>query len=230
MDKSKDISELYSLLDIVRKKYPPRPLKELTRKGLPRQGVYFFFEEGEYLKDSNCFRVVRVGTHAVQAKAKTILHQRLYNHKGTRNLAGDHRTSVFRKLIGQCFIKRDDRLPDLWDVKGKMIDKSVRLRERELEQLVSAYLQDMEFTVLEVPGDSSKTNDRAFIERNTISLLSNFYGHSPHKSSSKWLGHLTNEPLVQQSGLWNRDHVDIRDNDSDYLARFRKYVHQMSTY
>ena len=72
----------------------------------PDRGVYFFFEEGEHLKDQKGIsRVVRVGTHAITIGAQATLWQRLRQHKGNENgnfgeNGGNHRGSIFRKLLG----------------------------------------------------------------------------------------------------------------------------------
>ena len=74
----------------------------------PDRGVYFFFEEGEHLKDQKGIsRVVRVGTHAITIGAQATLWQRLRQHKGNENgnfgenggnsSAGDGRVAVILK-------------------------------------------------------------------------------------------------------------------------------------
>jgi len=55
--------------------------------GWPKQGVYFFFEEGQTCQGSNDLRVVRVGTHVLKNGSSTTLWDRLRQHRG--NLEGN---------------------------------------------------------------------------------------------------------------------------------------------
>lgn len=49
----------------------------------PKRGIYFFMENGEIRRDSGSgLRIVRIGTHALKAGAKSTLWGRLSQHKG----------------------------------------------------------------------------------------------------------------------------------------------------
>jgi hypothetical protein len=104
-----------------------------ARSVWPKQGVYFFFEQGETRTGSGMgLRVVRVGTHAVACGSKATLWSRLRTHKGTTNLGGNHRGSVFRLLVGSALASKDMRLAvPTWAVKPAQGE--ARLNERELE-------------------------------------------------------------------------------------------------
>ena len=73
----------------------------------PRRGVYFFFEPNELRTDSGTGpRVVRVGTHAVAAGARTTLWNRLSSHRGVAATGGgNHRGSIFRLLVGTALMR-----------------------------------------------------------------------------------------------------------------------------
>ena len=80
------------------------------RMSWPRRGVYFFFEDGENRNGSGPGRrVVRVGTHALTPASRTTLWSRLSQHRGSlRSGTGNHRTSIFRLIVGAALARRGD--------------------------------------------------------------------------------------------------------------------------
>jgi hypothetical protein len=148
--------------------------------------------------------VVRIGTHAVSRGSRTTLWNRLKAHKGTNNLTGNHRGSVFRKLVGSAFINKYDlkvKFPE-WGI-GSSAKREIRNHEKEMEIEVSNIIGNMSFLVLNVPGESSAYNDRAYIESNAIALLSNHGKDSLDPPSDEWLGYYSSHPDIISSGLWN---------------------------
>lgn len=229
-NRQENIDKFYDLLDEVMKKFPKRTLNTISRSNLPEKGVYFFFEQNENRQNSKVCRVVRVGTHAAIAKSNATLYGRLYNHKGSKNLTGNHRGSVFRKLIGYSLIEKDNLNYPSWGDKSKKGDKSIKSLEKPLEKSVSIYLHTMLFTVLEVTGPSSKDNDRAFIEENTIALLSNYDRQPIDKHSANWLGLHSNDPKVIRSGLWNSNYVEREEISSMYFDIFENHLKKMNNW
>ncbi len=66
----------------------------------------------------------------------------------------------------------------------------------------------MPFLWLGIEDEAGPDSLRGYVERNAISLLSNF-GNSPLDPPSQgWLGHFCNRERVRISGLWNSNHVD----------------------
>jgi hypothetical protein len=226
--RQQNIDKFYNLLDEVVKKFPKRTLDNITRKNLPEKGVYFFFEPNEIRQDNKSERVVRIGTHAAIANSNATLYDRLYNHKGSRDLTGNHRGSVFRKLIGYSLLNKDGLNHPHWGDKSKRGDKQIKLSEKPLEKIVSTYLHTLRFTVLEIPGPSSKDNDRAFIEDNTIALLSNFNRPIIDKCSKNWLGLFSKDNEVLCSGLWNSNCVDRLEISKNYFDTFEKHLTNMN--
>ena len=49
---------------------------------------------------------------------------------------------------------------------------------------------------------------RGYIERNAIALLSNYDKEDIDPASGSWLGRHCNRKKVQDSGLWNSNHVE----------------------
>jgi hypothetical protein len=99
----------------------------------------------------------------------------------------------------------------------------VRLAEAPLEREVSAYIGQMPFLWINVPDAPSRTSDRACLELNCIALLSNFERPSIDPPSPNWLGLQSNKSTIQESGLWNTNHVE-KYHDPAFLEKLRAYV------
>ena len=191
----------------------------------PRRGVYFFFEPGEQRSDSGQGpRLVRIGTHALSAGAKSTLHQRLRQHAGQFNGGGNHRGSIFRLLVGEALLARNECVTcNSWGVKGdagKAAEALGKTRsdlaalELPVELKVSLYLKAMPFLWLPIEDESGPDSRRGFIERNSIALLSNLDRTPVDPPTGGWLGHRSGREKVRRSGLWNQRHVDESHNPS----------------
>ena len=193
----------------------------------PRRGVYFFFEPGERRSETGVgSRVVRVGTHALARTSQTTLWNRLAQHRGTKMGQGNHRGSIFRLLVGQALLARDDLDVPSWGV-GSSLGAAARrfrtsrdslaAREAPVENRVSSILGGMRLVVLEIEDEPGPTTLRGYIERNAIALLSN-HGRAPIDAPSPdWLGGRSPRDRVRGSGLWNQEHVE--GNHDDDIAR-----------
>jgi hypothetical protein len=187
----------------------PKRLRDCTGSyGWPRRGVYFFFEDGEARAGGNG-RVVRVGTHALTPASKSTLWGRLRQHRGHltgRNpLGGNHRASVFRRHVGAALIRRGTSPEDLltsWLDRHRPAGERAA-QEAQIELEVSRYIGAMPFFWLSVPD----RDDRGYIERHSIALLSRLTG-APDGPSPSWLGHDAARAEIRESGLWNVDHVN----------------------
>lgn len=182
----------------------------------PDKGIYFFFEAGENRSDSimhasgkhsqQKMRVVRVGTHALTLKSNAKLWTRLHSHRGTAYGGGNHRGSIFRLLLGQALMRREQLTlppPANWGV-GSSAPSPVCQAEQPVERLVSQYFDNMPFVWLPVPD----RQDRIDIEAYCIALLSN-YNQTPgiDRPSRNWLGSHSPRRFVRDSGLWNNNCV-----------------------
>jgi len=227
-----EINTFYTLLTQIETKFPRRPLGDLLelKHKIPQQGVYFFFDQNETRENSSELRVVRVGTHAAQSNSKATIKQRLEQHKGPENLIGRHRASVFRQLVGFGLINMGNFQQERWGVREEKYNKSVLTIEKELEKEVSIYLRDLFFTILEIEGESSKDNDRAYIERNSIALLSNYNRSAIDPSSENWLGRFTAKDKIINSGLWNSNYVDITNVEAKYFNKMQHYIDKMNNW
>lgn len=199
-------------------------------KDLPERGVYFFFEAEEIRRESGCGpRVVRVGTHALITGGRQTLRNRLATHRGTlKNGGGNHRGSVFRKIIGEAILRRGDwrgAVTETWG-KDQSASREVRQAELLLEQAVSRYIRQMPFLCLPILDPPGPVTLRRYIERNSIALLSNYFhpeGEWIDPPSAGWLGRSHGNERISRSGLWNSNHVDER-YDPGFLEVMRRLV------
>lgn len=207
------LGRFYHLLDQLEDQVGgKRRLSECTgRMDWPVRGVYFFFEEGEVRRTGSGRgpRVVRVGTHALTSGSKTKLWNRLSQHRGSAKTGGgNHRGSIFRLLIGEALGNRHpSHQLDSWG-KGSSAGPEIRMREKDHEKRVSAYLGAMPFLWIEIDDDPGAESARGVVERNSIALLSGLHGDPVDPPSKDWLGHHSGREKVRLSGLWNQRHVD----------------------
>lgn len=230
MSRLGDLIALYSLLGhLERAVGGKRSLDGMgPARDWPRQGVYFFFEPTEQRSDSGKGpRLVRIGTHALSAGAKSTLHQRLRQHGGASAGGGNHRGSIFRLLVGEALLARGGypSCPS-WGLKGDIAKAATILgrgraelaaMETPIELAVSMHLQAMPFLWLPIEDEAGPESLRGVIERNTIALVSNFDRSPLDPPSSDWLGHRSGREKVLRSGLWNQRHVE-EDYDPAFLG------------
>jgi len=232
MTRLADITRLYSLLSDLEQKTRWRFLSDPNlSKTLPSRGVYFFFDATGVRSDSgHGKRLVRIGTHALISGAKERkIWDRLRNHRGTENGNGTHRGSVFRMLVGDAIIRRDNLNvdPDQWNSKGLSptdLTEDQNNAEEHVERLVSNYICSLPFLCLDIDDEPGPASSRAIIETNSIALASNWRldNNNIDALPLDWLGNHSVEK-VQNSSLWNRDFVD-EDYDPTFLSELAKWV------
>ena len=226
-----DLNIFYSYLaDLEERIGGKKELSECHGKlNWPNRGVYFFFEKGE-TRENGDMRVVRVGTHALKKGSKTTLWNRLRQHRGNLNGnhpgGGNHRGSIFRLHVGTAIISKENIDIPTWS-KGSTANSEIRSKEYELEYKVSNHICSMPFIWLKIDDDSGPESDRGFIERNSISLLSNYRKDNKIDiANPNWLGRSAWNEKVKLSGLWNVKHVDENYNPK-FLDLFKRYIEGM---
>lgn len=238
MSRLPDLIRFYELLQSLEQRLGGfRHLAQCSgRQGWPARGVYFFFEPGEIRSDSGQGpRVTRVGTHALKQASSSTLWGRLSQHRGqVRDGAGNHRGSIFRLLVGEALMYRNNKVSHLptWGLgsdAGAAAERlgwtreQVKAAERSWEIQVSDYIGNMPFlwlTIDDLPGPDSL---RGYIERNAIGILSNFNQEFVDPPSNTWLGRDSGRERVRQSGLWNNNHVD-EGYDASFLEQLERLV------
>jgi hypothetical protein len=200
--------------------------------GWPQRGVAWFYEKTEQRSDSGTGpRVVRVTTHALKPELNSSLWDRLAADK-----AGTHRQSPFRTLVGLGL--RDlmgNAEPASW---GRGADAAAAAKERKLpvetvtkqeaslEAATSVYIGQMPFVFLAVDDEPGPGSARAFIEKNSVALLSNYARNVADAPSAGWLGRRCGREKVRQSGLWNMNHVDAA-YDPSFMDTMKSLMEEM---
>lgn len=230
MSRLNDLTSFYALLDQLQQMVGGcRRLADCTgRSGWPDRGLYFFCENSEFREDGQFLRVVRVGTHAVSDGSRTKLWQRLHTHQGHADGRGNHRGSIFRKRVGEALLATGEHPEEIrksWG-NGSSAPKHVCVAEQPLEIEVSRYIGQMPVLWLNVDDEPSKESHRAFLERNSIALLSNFNKTPIDPPSEHWLGLNTTQVTIRRSGLWNTDHVEA-EYEAGFLKLLGDYVSKM---
>jgi hypothetical protein len=227
-DRLNDLKRFYEILLMLERKLgSARRLQDCSGKlEWPRRGVYFFMEDGQQRSDSGSGpRIVRVGTHALNAGSSTKLWTRLSQHRGQAgNGGGNHRGSIFRLIVGTALIARG--LESLTWGKGSTASSEIRAAEIELERDVSKVICAMPFLWLVIDDEPGPGSQRGYIERNSIALLSNFSKPQLDQASSDWLGLSCDRSKVRQSGLWNSKHVE-ESYDPAFLDQFEQAAARM---
>jgi len=230
-DRLRDLNKFYEILKKIEHKVGGKRILSGCDAGMdwPRQGIYFFFENGEFTHNSDELRVVRIGTHALKKNSGTTLWDRLKGHKGTQKGkypgGGNHRGSVFRLHVGNAIIKREGIKCESWG-KGTSAGAEVRIKEHPLEIRVSKTIGCMPFVWVKVDDEPGPNSMRKYIERHSIGLLSNYMRPSINHPSSSWLGRYCTNEKVRNSGLWNVDHVD-ENYDPSFLDDLDHFVDKM---
>lgn len=173
----------------------------------PSRGVYFILEPDRGMARGRMPRVVRVGTHAVSQGSRTSLWNRLSTHRGTAGGSGSHRSSIFRLHVGRAWARSSpsNSWPDTW-AQGQSAPREIRDAEQELERDVSQLIGAMRVIWLDVPDEAGPTSERAYLERNSIGLLSRIGLLDTH-GATEWLGRSSADWRIATSGLWNLNYV-----------------------
>jgi hypothetical protein len=222
MSRTDDLIRLYRIFDYLEVSLGGKRFLDrlVPSRSWPRRGVYFFFEPGELRSGSgHGLRLVRVGTHALGAGARSTLHQRLRQHAGTSSgSGGNHRGSIFRLLIGEALIGRGSCPPcPSWGVKGDIGKAAETLSapradlagaEAPIEAAVSDYMGRLPFLWLPIDDEPGPESLRGYIERNVIALASGLHQPTTDPPTPLWLGLHSGRDKVRRSGLWNQRHVD----------------------
>jgi len=178
-----------------------------------RDGLYFFYEDGERSEHAADGRVVRVGNHPNKQGG---LVSRLRAH-----YTGNKNSSVFRKFLGGALLRsRDPNSPCLapspgkghWEHQNDKACERCRPLEEELSHLLRSSLR---FRCVEVV-DQAERND---LEKVLIATIAACPVCGP---SATWLGRHAYSDKVRSSGLWNSQDVGGPTIAAHQLERFRR--------
>tara|TARA_Y100000590_G_scaffold401626_1_gene486638 strand:- start:126 stop:839 length:714 start_codon:yes stop_codon:yes gene_type:complete len=204
---------------------------------LPDNGVYFFYEEGEFFghETKNKSRIVRVGTHR-EGNFKSRMGDHFLFNESKMNFdkmkPPPHGRSIFRTNLGRAILNKEknDYL-DIWNTDFTTKKNRIELSdlrdiplEKKIETQVTSLLQNnFSFKYLIVKGQEKRMGSKG-IESRLIGTLSECGECLP---SDDWLGHHSPVSKIRDSGLWLYQHLSdppISDSDKNDLLEFRKYT------
>ena len=125
--------------------------------------------------------------------------------------------------IGNSILTKDSKKNEYksWGV-GQSGTKEQKEKEKPIEELVSEYISKMSILWLEINDDAGPDSDRAYIEKNSIGLLT-FAVPAIESPSREWKGNYSVKECIRRSGLWNINHVGS-GYDPGFLSVFETYV------
>ena len=162
--------------------------------GIPLNGVYVLFQEGEVGHQKG--RIVRVGTHTGENQLRSRLKQHFCNENKDR--------SIFRKNIGRALLcQNNDPFLKYWELdlttrkaKNKYSSSIDFGYQKNIECQVSQYIQsNFSFAAFEVISKE----ERLDVESKLISTVS---WCDECKPSNDWLGNSSPKEKIVKSGLW----------------------------
>jgi len=222
-EKCKRLHEILKELPLV--KYP------FELKSLPLNGIYFFYEEGEYLEHGgSAKRIVRIGTHTGDDNFRNRIEQHLLINENKMNFDKNKLKpsdrSIFRKNIGRTLLnKNNDLYLKIWN--KDFITRKNRnefggsrniKKEKSIEEKITEIIRNkFSFRFIIVENKQERAGNK---ELNIKGLESKLIGTVSEcvdcKPSENWLGKDSPIEKIKNSGMWLVQHLgaeSITDND-----------------
>ena len=207
----------------------PRVAYPFNRSDLPRDGIYLFFEVGEYDGHTGDERIVRVGTHKNgNFRSRISEHYMLSKELNIRvDRPAPKDRSIFRKNLGRAWIcKQNIGYLDVWNIdftpsqnQQEHAHRRDIVIEREVEGKVTALLREgFSFAWLPVTNEAERMG-MGGLEGRLIGTLAQC---SACAASTGWLGRHSPDERIRTSGLWQVQHLQhnpVDDADLDLLRR-----------
>lgn len=186
--------------------------------GLPKSGLYFFYQEGEICSHTAKARITRVGNHP---RAQNGLVKRLQMHyRGNKN------SSVFRKFLGGALLRsQNPSHPCLQPAPGRghwerQNAKACALCKPTEAQVTRLLREVFWFRCVEIVAQ----DERNRLEEGIVASLAACPTCLP---SPNWLGRHAYSLMVQESGLWNSNYVrDSLPLSEEELSRLEILAHR----
>lgn len=192
----------------------PRVTYPFERSDLPRDGIYFFLEAGEWDSHTGDERIVRVGTHRNGNFRSRISEHYLLDKNldivADRPAPKDR--SIFRKNLGRAWIRKQgiENL-EVWNIdfttrrnRREHAHRRDVAVEREVEDKVSALLRErFSFAWVPVTDEAERIGGGGFEGR----LIGTLAQCSACTGSPGWLGRHSPEARIRNSGLWQVQHL-----------------------
>ncbi len=198
---------------------------------LPRNGIYFFYEEGEIWGHGDDHpRIVRIGTHKdgnfrSRIREHFLLDETRMNFDATR--PAPHDRSIFRKNLGRALLnKANDEYLRIWDIDftprrnraefGALRDIQ---KEQQIESKITQILSEkFSFKFIIIENQMNRMGAGGL----ESSLIGTVARCPLCKPSNDWLGNHSSKSQIKNSGLWQVQHLKapkITTNDMDIIIQ-----------
>ena len=202
-----------------------------SRKNLPKNGIYFFYECGEFWGHGGAKqRIVRVGTHRDGNFANRISSHYLNNDADMDFGEDDAKPSdwsIFRKNIGRAILsKTKDSYIKIWDqdfIKKETHEHFKKKRDIEKEKRLEAEITKIirksftfRFVIMEAQANRMGSQG---LESPLIGTLASCELCGP---SQDWMGNYSPKNQIRRSGLWLIQHLRdaaICETDKDIILQ-----------
>lgn len=197
-------------------------------KLLPKNGVYFFYEEGENSEHSDGIsrpRIVRIGTHKENNFRSRISEHFLLSEskmKFTHLNPKPSDRSIFRKNIGRALLNQQGDLDYLrvWEIDyTSSINRANHSHLRNIEkektiesQIIELIRKRFYFRFISIEGQEKRMGKTGIESR----LIGTVTSCKLCKPSDYWLGKFSTKPQIKNGKLWLSQHLDsigLRDSD-----------------
>jgi hypothetical protein len=200
---------------------------------LPLNGIYFFYETGEYWGHGDDWpRIVRVGTHR-----EGNFRSRIADHyvMDERKMAfscdqpAPKDRSIFRKNIGRVLLHRDlDPYESIWNIEfttRASRDTNAHRRdiekEMQLETQVTRILRErFAFRCVELEGEERRMGAQGL----EAALIGTLARCGECCASPVWLGRSSPKPKIVQSSLWLEHHIRANGLTENSIAQLEHLV------
>jgi len=191
----------------------PRFRFPFGKRGIPANGIYIVFEQGE--SGHGMDRIVRVGTHTGDNRLWSRLREHFVNENKDR--------SIFRKNVGRAILNKSRDPFLVWwnkDLTTKesreKYQNSINLnKQKEVEKHVTKYMRGrLSFVVFQV---DEKRDDW---ESKIISTVSWCEECAPSRT---WLGLHSPQKKIRKSGLWNVNELYKQPLCEDDLEKLKGF-------
>lgn len=197
---------------------------------LPRNGIYFFYEQGEvWGHEGNKSRIVRIGTHR-DGNFRTRIAEHYLLDESKMNFGRDKAKpsdrSIFRKNIGRALLNlRGDNYLQIWEI-DYMYRKKRELcghlrdikKEKEIESEITGILREnFSFRFVELSRQRERMG-KGGLESSLIGTIARCQLCKPSKD---WLGNHSPKKNIRTSGLWLVQHLsadEINRNDKKIIG------------
>ena len=204
-----------------------------TLLGLPENGIYFFYEDGEFGgHNGELLRIVRIGTHRSNNFRNRIAeHFLLKENKMNfdKNKPKPSDRSIFRKNIGRALLNKDnDPYLKIWEIDflpKKNRIKYGHLRDIEKEKLVESKITEIlrkrfTFRFIIVEREDERIGAKGLESK----LIATVARCKKCKPSESWLGIYSPIPKIRNSGLWLKQHLNAREIDEEEMVKIKTLI------